>query len=56
MTPAMAAGVVTSQWEMLDIVKLVEEDRKLPIEQGRQNAKEANERSCNPFCSVLGSD
>jgi len=54
MTPAMAAGVVTSPWEMSDIVKLVEEDRKLRIEQGRENAKEANERLYNPHGPVLG--
>lgn len=54
MTPAMAAGVTSSPLEMDAIVQLTEEYRAQRVEAGRQNAKEANQRSYNPNGPALG--
>lgn len=51
MTPAMAAGVVSSPWEMSDVVKLMEASNT--EHENRQRA-ERNERSYNPFGDALG--
>jgi IS1 family transposase len=51
MTPAMAAGVVSSPWEMSDIVKLMETSS---AERDKAQRKESNERSYNPFGDALG--
>jgi hypothetical protein len=51
MTPAMAAGVVSSPWEMSDNVKLMEASN---AEREKRDRAEGNERSYNPFGDALG--
>ena len=54
MTPAMAAGVVSSPMEVSDIVKMVEAAEAERAEAERQKKAEMRDRSYNPFGDALG--
>jgi IS1 family transposase len=46
-SPSMAAGVTDRLWEVADIVKLLEDYQQDRVEEGRENSKQAIERSYN---------
>lgn len=46
-----AAGVVSSPWEMLDVVKLMEASN---AEREKRQREDSNERPYNPFGDALG--
>ena len=54
MTPAMAAGIVSSPWEVSDIVKLLDGEREGRVQRGKENAKLKNEQSYNPHGPAFG--